>query len=116
MPRPCCSLTPANVCSPVPVSANLSRTSRLRKPASFEPPANTASKGNPMRTKLNTALMLAATLAASTLWAQPPTADAPRSPTPRLPDGTVDLSGDGVWNQRWITDFARQMPGYQDGD
>ena len=42
--------------------------------------------------------------------------DGPRSPTPRLEDGTVDLGGNGVWNQRWITDFARQMPGYEDGD
>jgi hypothetical protein len=25
--------------------------------------------------------------------------------TPRLPDGTVDLGGNGIWSQPWITDF-----------
>lgn len=69
-----------------------------------------------MKTILHTALTLAAALSAATLSAQPATDDSPRSPTPRLADGTVDFSGDGVWNQRWITDFARQMPNYQEGD
>lgn len=31
--------------------------------------------------------------------------------TPRLPDGTVDLSGDGVWDLPWIRNFARHQPG-----
>ncbi|MBN1238165.1 MAG: hypothetical protein JXB36_06670 [Gammaproteobacteria bacterium] len=30
-------------------------------------------------------------------------------PTPRLPDGTVDLGGDGVWALPWITDFGEQL-------
>ena len=38
-----------------------------------------------------------------------PAEEAP--PTPRLPDGTVDLGGDGIWDLRWITDFARQLVG-----
>jgi hypothetical protein len=60
--------------------------------------------------------LLATTLAATHAMAQAPQAEGPRTPTPRLADGTVDLGGNGVWNQRWITDFARQMPGYKDGD
>lgn len=48
--------------------------------------------------------------------AQPSGDEGPRTPTPRLEDGTVDLGGDGIWNMRWITDFARQMPNYKDGD
>lgn len=32
-------------------------------------------------------------------------------PTPRLPDGTVDLGGDGVWNLPWIQDFSEIMVG-----
>ena len=68
-----------------------------------------------MKTAIKLAV-LATTLAATHAMAQAPAADQPRTPTPRLADGTVDLGGDGVWNQRWITDFARQMPGYKDGD
>jgi hypothetical protein len=33
----------------------------------------------------------------------------PAPPTPRLPDGTVDLSGDGIWSLPYITDFSRQL-------
>jgi hypothetical protein len=40
---------------------------------------------------------------------------APRTPTPRLPDGTVDLSGDGVWSLPYITNFAARMEGFDDG-
>jgi hypothetical protein len=35
----------------------------------------------------------------------------PSPPTPHLPDGTVDLSGNGVWSLPWITDFSRQLVG-----
>jgi hypothetical protein len=35
--------------------------------------------------------------------------DEPAPPTPRLPDGTVDLGGDGIWDLPWITDFGRQL-------
>jgi hypothetical protein len=31
------------------------------------------------------------------------------APTPRLPDGTVDLGGNGVWSLPWITDFSKQL-------
>lgn len=48
--------------------------------------------------------------------AQPPgaqkTGDSP--PTPRLPDGTVDLGGNGIWNLWWVTDFGRQLVGRDD--
>jgi hypothetical protein len=30
-------------------------------------------------------------------------------PTPRLPDGTVDLSGHGIWSLPYITDFSEQL-------
>ena len=33
------------------------------------------------------------------------------APTPRLANGTVDLGGDGIWDQPWITDFGRQLVG-----
>jgi hypothetical protein len=36
---------------------------------------------------------------------------APSPPTPRRPDGSVDLGGDGIWNQSWITDFGKQLVG-----
>jgi hypothetical protein len=36
------------------------------------------------------------------------------APTPRLADGTVDLGGDGIWDQPWITDFGRQLVGGPD--
>ncbi len=36
--------------------------------------------------------------------------DAP-GPTPRLPNGTVDLGGDGIWDLPWITDFGKQLVG-----
>jgi hypothetical protein len=32
--------------------------------------------------------------------------DGPRTPTPRLPDGTVDLGGNGVWSIPWVANFA----------
>jgi hypothetical protein len=36
---------------------------------------------------------------------------APPAPTPRFADGTVDLGGDGIWDQSWITDFGKQLVG-----
>ena len=33
------------------------------------------------------------------------------APTPRLANGTVDLGGDGIWDQPWITDFGKQLVG-----
>jgi hypothetical protein len=33
------------------------------------------------------------------------------APTPRFKDGTVDLGGDGIWDQSWITDFGKQLVG-----
>ena len=41
-------------------------------------------------------------------------AEAAAAPTPRLPDGTVDLGGDGIWDQSWITDFGKQLVGGPD--
>jgi hypothetical protein len=32
-------------------------------------------------------------------------------PTPRLPNGKVNLGGDGIWDQPWITDFGKQLVG-----
>jgi hypothetical protein len=34
-----------------------------------------------------------------------------KAPTPRLPDGTVDLGGDGVWDLPYITNFADHLVG-----
>jgi hypothetical protein len=36
------------------------------------------------------------------------------APTPRLADGKVDLGGDGIWDQPWITDFGKQLVGGPD--
>jgi len=56
---------------------------------------------------LITALCATALLCMQAAGAAAPTAAAP--PTPRLPDGTVDLGGKGIWQQPWITDFAKQI-------
>jgi hypothetical protein len=42
---------------------------------------------------------------------RPQRSSEPSPPTPRMADGTVDLSGDGVWSLPWITDFSRQLVG-----
>lgn len=34
---------------------------------------------------------------------------APPAPTPRLPDGKVDLGGDGIWELPYITDMGKQV-------
>jgi hypothetical protein len=39
---------------------------------------------------------------------------APPAPTPRFPNGTVNLGGDGIWDQPWITDFGKQLVGGPD--
>jgi hypothetical protein len=33
----------------------------------------------------------------------------PSKPTPRLPDGKVDLAGNGSWSLGWITNYERQL-------
>lgn len=55
----------------------------------------------------------AAMLALPNAAAQPASSSEPEPspPTPRLPDGTVDLGGDGIWSLPWITDFGRQLVG-----
>jgi hypothetical protein len=62
---------------------------------------------------LQTTVALAATLAITSVHGQPrngsSSSEAPSPPTPRLPDGTVDLGGDGIWRLPWITDFGNQM-------
>ena len=67
------------------------------------------------RTRLTAVAMAVAAQAAALVFvpaaaqsgAPEPAEEAP--PTPRLPDGTVDLGGNGIWDLRWITDFARQL-------
>src|SRR5436190_22261428 len=52
--------------------------------------------------------------ASGSAFAQRGSADAakkPSAPTPRLADGTVDLGGDGIWDQPCITDFGKQPAG-----
>jgi hypothetical protein len=65
-------------------------------------------------------LLAVATVAAITAagaQAQPPSdRDRPRTETPRLPDGTVDLGGNGVWDLPYITNMAVRMVGYKEGD
>jgi hypothetical protein len=67
---------------------------------------------NPHRTSTFAVTCAAQVLLVATAAAQSgrEPADTPR-PTPRLPDGTVDLSGDGIWNLPWITDFGKQLVG-----
>lgn len=48
-------------------------------------------------------------LASGMASAQPGGNDGPRTPTPRLPDGTVDLGGNGVWNLPYVTNIAQRM-------
>jgi hypothetical protein len=36
------------------------------------------------------------------------------APTPRLPDGTVDLGGNGIWRLPWVTDFSKRLVGGAD--
>jgi hypothetical protein len=55
-------------------------------------------------------VMLAATLQHAAAQSGAERQKEPR-PTPRLPDGTVDLGGDGIWDLPWITDFGKQLVG-----
>jgi hypothetical protein len=63
---------------------------------------------------------LSIALTAVTANTQPPARAADHAakpapgPTPRLPDGTVDLGGDGIWSQPWITDFSKNLVGGKD--
>jgi len=61
-------------------------------------------------------LAMAISTALTTSMVKAQDEDAPSTPTPRLPDGTVDLGGNGVWSLPWITNFAARMPDYQEGD
>ena len=59
-----------------------------------------------------TILAYALTICASgSAYGQRPAAAAEPAPTPRLANGTVDLGGDGIWDQPWITDFGKQLVG-----
>jgi hypothetical protein len=63
---------------------------------------------------LSIALAVAPAQAQPTAAAAGKPAKPPSPPTPRLPDGTVDLGGDGIWSQPWITDFAKNLVGGPD--
>jgi len=68
---------------------------------------------------LRAAALLSMALAATAAHAQQTAAAGhaakpPPAPTPRLADGTVDLGGDGIWSQPWITDFGKQLVGGPD--
>jgi hypothetical protein len=73
---------------------------------------------------MTTPLLYAAAIAAaatlpSSSSAQPAAdaaGDAKSAPAPRRADGTVDLGGDGIWDQPWITDFGRQLAGGPDAE
>ncbi len=69
-----------------------------------------------MRKRSTLAAAAAAALGLTSAVAQPPgdAAKAASAPTPRLPDGTVDLGGNGIWNLWWVTDFGRQLVGRED--
>ena len=73
---------------------------------------------------MRTTTTVGAALAALLAWAALPAhaqpsgsarradqSSAPAAPTPRRSDGSVDLGGDGIWNQPWITDFGKQLVG-----
>ncbi len=67
--------------------------------------------------KIKVLAILISTFAANYLFAQTAQQEQIRTPTPLLADGTIDLSGDGVWSLPWIRDFARDaMPDYEDVD
>jgi hypothetical protein len=69
---------------------------------------------NVRNTILAYAIAMTMLAASGSAFAQRGSADAakkPSAPTPRLADGTVDLGGDGIWDQPWITDFGKQLVG-----
>ena len=72
-----------------------------------------------MRHRFITNLLGACAFAALGAAATPPAfaqddAEAEAPPTPRLPDGTVDLGGDGMWDLPWITDFGNQLTSHDE--
>jgi hypothetical protein len=70
-------------------------------------------KGGPTNRSV-AAIAAAILLPLVALYARGQSGDAPGEeplPTPRLPDGTVDLGGDGIWDLPWITDFGKQVVG-----
>lgn len=74
-----------------------------------------------MQKSLKKSLLALAVLAGVSLGtvadAQPPGREGPRTEAPRLPDGTVDLSGDGVWNLPWVRDMGENaMIDYENVD
>ena len=60
-----------------------------------------------MKHQIKTLTLAIALLSAGGISAQDD--DGPRTPTPRLPDGSVDLGGNGVWDLPYITNFAQRM-------
>jgi hypothetical protein len=58
--------------------------------------------------------LLLATFSASAQRGEGKEPSEPPAPTPRFADGTVDLGGDGIWDQRWITDFGKQLVGIKE--
>jgi len=61
------------------------------------------------RTVITTATALTLCAVSSSLAVAQEAADSTDKspPTPRLPDGTVDLGGDGVWDLPWTQDFEK---------
>ena len=70
---------------------------------------------NKLKKTLLSLAVLASAVAMSAAEAQPGREPGPRTPTPRLADGTVDFSGDGVWNLPYITNFEDRMIGEYEG-
>jgi hypothetical protein len=58
--------------------------------------------------------LLLATLSASAQSRKGQESHDPPAPTPRFADGTVDLGGNGIWDQSWITDFGKQLVGIKE--
>jgi hypothetical protein len=69
---------------------------------------------NRFETQIAAVTALSLALAVCAAQAQPRAEAAEPLPTPRLPDGTVDLGGDGVWSLPWITNFADKLVGRDD--
>lgn len=61
-----------------------------------------------LRAALRTAL-LAISLSAAGMPAQ--AQEGEPKPPPRLPDGTIDLGGNGVWDLPWVRDFGENLVG-----
>jgi hypothetical protein len=74
---------------------------------------NLLTRRTPLRFGTVTALLLVAAGASAQTGNGHEPKPAPVA-TPRLADGTVDLGGDGIWNQPWITDFGKVLVGGAD--